>query len=615
MYAALVAIFAVSALALLPLMSRLKTMCWVALALSAVLAYLINSIQVWEVAAIAFLGLSVYLTMRKWPRAGSPTAPIVRRIAWLPLAAAIISSIFIWNGISLSGPAITRLNLGYSEFSLPWRLSLDVTASELNDSPLFGIGPNRFIQAFLDHKPPAINSTDAWGVEFNYGFGFLPTSVATQGLFGGAVWAMFLLLFGILGVRSLRGFLRSPEEDGASARPEGPYESFIIVSSYVGAAFLWLVALIYVPPHAILYLAFVLTGIWLGASAAYGLLRPLDLVMKPGSRVFPAALIAFMILAGLWGIVFLRETEALAYFGHGVKELTVSGDPLRADDSFRAALALNPTDIYWQARAEAAIVLAKGLVGTLTSTSTASTSQAVAKSAADTVNQGLGYTLAAISADPDNYYNYLSEARVAEIATAIGMTNGSETAIMAYTNAIRLNPGNPSIYLGLASLEAAGKQFDAAIQTIGAALAVKSDYFDAIFLLARVESAKGSLPEAISAAQFAVNLNPEDPLALFRLGLLQYTKGDYASAASNLGKIVSLRPGYANTEYLLGLSDARLGKTAEAIDIFSRLAQADPGNAEVAAILSTLRAGKPLPAAAPQDGATVKQTAPTSPGK
>jgi tetratricopeptide (TPR) repeat protein len=337
--------------------------------------------------------------------------------------------------------------------------------------------------------------------------------------------------------------------------------------------------------------------------------------MKPGKRVFPAVTIACMVVAGLWGLVFLRSAEALAYFGRGVRELTVNNDPVKADDSFRAALALNPTDIYWQARAEAAIALAKGLVGTLTSTSTASTSQIVVKSAANIVNQGLGYALAAISADPDNYYNYVSEARVAEVATAIGMTNGPETAIMAYTNAIRQNPGNPSIYLSLANLQASEKRFDDAIQTIGTALATKSDYFDAIFLLTQVESAKGSLPEAISAAQFAVNLAPEDPLALFRLGLLQYTKGDYASAASNFSKIESLRPSYANTGYLLGLSDARLGKTAEAIDIFSRLARSDPGNAEVAAILSTLRAGKPLPAALPQNGAAAKQTAPVSSGK
>ncbi|MGC9605754.1 MAG: tetratricopeptide repeat protein [Minisyncoccia bacterium] len=615
MYAAVVAIFAISALALLSLASRQKALCYVALALSAILAYIINSVQVWEAAAVAFLALAVCLSLGK-PRSPGPRASILRRIAWLPLAAAIICSIFIWNGVSLAGPVITRLNLGYSEFSLPWRLSLDVTAGELNDSPIFGIGPNRFIQAFLDHKPSAINQTDAWGVEFNYGFGFLPTAIVTQGLFGGAVWAMFLLLFGLLGFWSLRSLLRSPEGGGAAPEPERSCAGFIVVSSYFGAAFLWLVALIYVPPHAVLYSAFVLTGVWLGASAAYGHLRPLDLVMKPGGRVFTATTVVCMVVAGAWGIVFLRSAEALAYFGRGVKELTADNDPIMADDSFRAALALNPTDIYWQARAEAAIALSRELVGTLTSTSTASTSQIVVKSAASVVNQGLGYALAAVSADPDNYYNYISEARVAEMATAIGMTNGPETAVTAYANAIRENPGNPSIYLSLARLQAVNKQYDEAIQTIGDALAVKSDYFDAIFLLAQVESSKGSLPEAISAAQFAVNLTPQNPLALFRLGLFQYVKGDYASAASNFSKIESLSPGYASAPYLLGLSDARLGKTAEAIDIFSRLAQADPGNAEVAAILSTLRAGKPLPAAAlPGNGAAAKQAPQASPGK
>ena len=77
--------------------------------------------------------------------------------------------------MTILGPMVTKLNAGYTEIVMPWRMTMDVAAGQLKDAPVFGAGPNRFTQAFLNYKPAVINTTDAWGVEFNAGFGLIPT--------------------------------------------------------------------------------------------------------------------------------------------------------------------------------------------------------------------------------------------------------------------------------------------------------------------------------------------------------------------------------------------------------------------------------------------------------
>lgn len=599
-FSGIIAVISFAAIHFLRLSGRMRTAYWILFALSAISMFLVNSSEVWQAVAVVFLGFTIYLTTQRARPEGGAIGAFFKRLTWVPLIAFIVAMVLAYYGLNIAGPVITKLDAGYQELIMPWRMTLDVAAGELKESPFFGAGPNRYSQAYLSYKPAGINNTEAWGVEFNSGFGLIPTFVVTQGLVGFVLWCLFFIYFGILGVRSLRGFVR---DTGSVAEPERPYARFALVSSYAAAALVWISALIYVPSHAIVYYGFILTGTWLAVSVAYGRLRPVDLISTRGARAYRVIAIGqviMLVVAVLWGVSYIKNTSALAYFGKGVKQLTVTVDPIAADSSFATALSLNPLDIYWQARAEAAITAANVLLGTITSTSTASTSQAVVSSAGQIVNKAIEYTNNAVAADPDNYNNYLSQARVAELATAMKMQNGFESAVAAYTNAIRRNAGNPSLYLSLARLYASQNKLDESIQAIGAALQVKPNYLDAVYLLSQVEAAKGNLTDAITAAEFAIQLNPENPLLLFQLGLLEYNKPDYAAAAASLEKALKINPAYANAQYFLGLSYARLGKTTEALAEFEKLAASNPDNQEIAVIVSTLRSGKSIFGSGPQ---------------
>jgi len=604
MYAAVIVIISFAAVAFLKLSPRMRLAYWALFAISAVTLIIVNARPAWQALFLVFLGLAIYLTSeRRRPHGGAITA-FLRRLSWTPLVVALVSGIFwIWGAVIL-GPVVNGLHAGYSEVSLPWTSTMDVAAGALKQSPLFGTGPNRFAQAYIANKPAAINSTDFWGVEFNSGFGLIPTFAVTQGFAGAIIWVLFFVFFGMLGVRSLRGLARdaSPVPESSATSPsimpaELPYARFLIVSSYASAAFIWLSALIYVPSHALVFMAFVMTGLWLGSSVAYGRLAPFAVTGRQGSLshiVVPAVATICLVVAALWGLDYVKNTVALGYFGGGVKALNASADPIKADARFQTAVALNPLDVYWQARAEAGIAEANALISSVTATSTASSTSAIAAEAADIINRSIGYANDAIAFDPDNYNNYVSAARVAEVATAMKMSNGYEAAVAGYSAAIQRDPSDPSLYLSLARIEATQSKYDDAVKSLGAALQVKSNYLDAVYLLSQVEAAKGDLPNAITAAQFAIELNSQNPLLYFQLGLLQYNAADYADATTSLALADRLQGGYANAEYFLGLSYARLGRTTEAIAQFEKLAASNPDNAEVAAILSALRSGRSL---------------------
>lgn len=599
--AIVIALIAVAALVYLPLTRSLRIFYWVLLVLAGFGAFVINNMYLWAVAAVVFFGFALYETTRRLRSTGnSSLKSFVTHLAWLPVLALIVSGLLAWKGMQIATPVITRANAVYATApSLSWRGTLDVGAGAVKSTPLFGVGPNRFSQAYLANKPGDVNVTDGWSLEFASAWSTLSTFIITEGLVGTVLWILLFVFFGIAGAHALKRL------------PEDPQSRFMTISSFGGAVLLWVMALVSVLPHTLLFLAFVLTGIFFASAVSSGSLTAYEMAPAEGSRLKKIApsIAAFVVLVlVVWGLVYAKKTIALAYFGQGVKQLTVSGgDANKADADFATAQKWDASDIYLQARAEANIARASALVATLNAQSSASSSQAVLTQAASMLNDGLNYANQAVSFDSSNYYNYMSKARVGSAAVRLQIPNAYDTAVQSYTSAIQLNPGNPLIYLTLAQLQASANKLDDALQTTGAALRVKNNYLDAVFLLSQIEAAKGNLPDAITAAQFAAQLNNQSPIIFFQLGLLQYENKSYAAAADAFAAAIKVQPDYANAQYFLGLSDARLGKNAEAIAQFQALDASNPGNQEVQFILANLESGKSPFADAPAPVATAPE--------
>ena len=552
-----------SALFLIPITKRFKIGFWAVTILSVVAIILVNNLPAILAAFLVTIGITVLSSAIKWRGAESKSLIVfVRGIAWKQLILAIIFGLLFFLSANIQIPLVNALKIANNEVSLSWQTTLDVTVASLKASPIFGVGTNHFVQSYMQNKPAGINETQFFAADFPFGLGFISTLISEQGLFGLVLWILFFVFFAISGGRAFRQL------------PSDPLPKFVVVSSYVAAAFLWLVAIISVPGHAVLFLTFVLTGVFFGAATASGIFAQESI---RGGRL---VIIIFILLSLFTAFFAIKKTSALYYFGSGVKQLNANNDGDAALLAFERAYSMDKLDVYLQGMSEAVL-------------NNAAKSKTVASSS-ELVNQALKYATAAVNSDPSDYYNYISMARVAEFAASLNMQNSYETAIAAYEKAIELSPRNPSIYLNLAKLAFNQKKYDDALKAVGAALQTKSNYLDAVYLASQIYVAKGELDNAITATKFALQMTPNNPQLMFQLGILQYNNRQYEDAEKTLEAVITAQPDYANAQYFLGLTYARLGDTKKAIAVFGQLSKNNPDNAEVLTILKNLSAGKSI---------------------
>lgn len=571
---------------LLSLRKSIKILLYAVTVLSGFIMLLINSYTIWVIMAIIF-GLYLAYSYAQTPAIGTGVRKITSRISYLTLAIFILSLIFVWKGTGISNSFSATPQFEQNNISLPWQLALDVTADTIKEKPLFGAGPNRFGSQFLLNKPQIINNSQFWNIEFDSGFGFLPSFLVTHGIVGGILWVLFLIAFISVGIKSLRhakeGFAR-----------------FAIISSFFTASFLWLVALIYTPSHVLIFFTFIVTGIFLAVLGSEGVILTRTYSSHDGIWTKRLVLIVgslSIIILVLWAFVYIKKFVAIEYFQKGITALNMpqGAGVDSAQSYFKSALAWDKADIYYQALSEVNIIKITAMAQTLQAQNEKdpkSVDQELAKAVMALIQESVEFTRQAIALDPANYYNYVAEARISEIALSLQIPNGYENAKNAYTSALNFNPYNPALYLNLARVEAAQNKLDEAQKNIGAALQLKSNYTEAVFLLSQIQVNQGKIKDAITSVQFAAQINPNNPQIFFQLGFLYYNDKNYQSANEAFNKAIELDPEYANARYFLGLSYARLGRTSDAVAQFEILARTNPENQEVALILSNLRSGK-----------------------
>jgi hypothetical protein len=159
---------------------------------------------------------------------------------------------------------------------------------------MVGVGSNNFSDAYQAYKPLLINSTEAWGTEFVYGFGLVPTFIASHGVLGSLLWILLFVFFGIIATKILKNL------------PSDAEKRFMLLSSFTISAFLWLLAFITVPGHAVLLLTFVITAIFVSLGISYGVINESVYSPAVGSKIYKlfASIVALVILILIvWGLV------------------------------------------------------------------------------------------------------------------------------------------------------------------------------------------------------------------------------------------------------------------------------------------------------------------------
>lgn len=515
-----------------------------------------------------------------------------RHFPLMPFVVLLVSLLFILANPVVGGLLPQKLGISETEVRPSVQTTMDVTWQSIKHDPLLGIGPDRFANAWLLHRPNAILATQFWDVTFVSGFGTIPSLLVTTGILGFSTLLAFLILF------LLTGFLHAFKTD---------YEDksrFHILGSFLLAVFGWIIAIVYNPGIVVVALTFVASGVFIGLLQTYGRVsvHEIEFLKDPRKTFFAVVFLVIILLASLSSFfVSGRAFASLLFFAQANKASAQNNIAL-TELQTNNALTLSPSDIYY--RALSSVELAK--LGQLLQND--KISQDIVKSEFKNIfSVAEDSARRAVSYDKTNVQNWIALATVYQTVLPLGIDGAYDNAKNAYEEARKLSPESPGFDLLRAGLEVDHKDDDQAKKYIADALTKKPNFTDAYSLLARVLVSEGDTAGAVTQMEKAADIDPRNPDIFSQLGLLKYNTKDYTGAVSAFERSITLNPGDVNVGYFLGLAYDKAGRSDEAKNVFTALLKRLPNNEQLKKIKANLDAGQP---ALTGLDTSVQQTAP-----
>lgn len=453
--------------------------------------------------------------------------------------------------------------------------TLKITRAALSHVPYFGVGPNRFADAFLRYKDAAINATPVWDKVYDEGFGYLPTFVVTAGLVTAAFLLYFLTAF-FWSVRYLRSALLLDRSLG-----------FLLVTSFGLSAFFLFFAIVAVPGIALFGLTFVFIGAFVAALRLTGFVKDVEVERshaKHNMLLSSMALIKLLALI-LIGLVLAREAVAYRYYQLGRSAVT-RGDLTEARADIFIAHTRFPSDLY--ARDISVLALLDLDRALRTNGTPGSTDMKFARETA---------LVAAVSADealrldPTNSKNHMQRGAVYEALAALGASTAYDSARESYVSALLLDPTSPELMYDAGRTELSAGNEPAAIDWFTKALALRPDHKGALAAMVSLRSKEQDTEAIRGLLTRAVESDPTDAPTLFALGKIYYKEFAFAQAAKIFASALRANPQYADARFYLAASVFRAGDKDLALKQFMIVKESNPDHELLNQIISAIEQG------------------------
>ena len=575
----LITIFVLMSLILLPVSRMMRVVLWLALAASLFFLVVVNLTVLWWIIGLFALGSFVY---------GTSTMYLTKRFSSArqgtieALIVAIVATLFLFGPQAITSAPAQWAQVGELDVHPAWQTTASIGRQALEGHAFFGTGPGSFTRVWAQYMPSEINRTVFWQTDFQYGIGFVPTSVITTGLLGAAAWLVFFTLLVWTGVRRLLLSRSGDRNDVAH---------YLRMTSFLSASFLWVIAVIQIPSPVLLFLASILIGLFI-ASLALGSdsSRLLVVQFRDNPRVgfIVTLILTCMLLASIGGVYSLSTRYvAEVSFQKALYTANTLGDIEAAWTLGTRATQYNPSaDLYYRLLSNIDVVRTQRLLAQN------KPPEEIRSQFQDLLGRAIGNATKAQTNDPNNYQNWVNLGTIYQSVVPLGITDAADDAQAAFDQALALRPNSPYLYLAKASLARAQGDTENARSFVEKAIDLRNQYTDAIFLLAQMQLEQNDVANAIKSVQAVTLFDPTNPVAFFQLGLLQYGTEQYVQAAQAFERATALNPVYANAHYFLGLTQWRLGNRAAAIAEFKKVLETNKGNVEVAGIVANLEAGK-----------------------
>ncbi|MDB4992145.1 MAG: Tfp pilus assembly protein PilF [Parcubacteria group bacterium] len=587
------------AIRFLPLQTRTKRFVWITGAMSLIVLALVNSAFIWALVALTALGLFIEAIMRRAPMAADEDfdgvsevsldaeplhGPETKNLAG-PLVVLVVSLFFIIGGGTIGASLVNALGTNYLDVRPSVQSTFAVGSHTYASAPIFGSGPGTFGSQWLTFRDRSLNDTVFWNVDFTSGIGVIPTSAITTGIVGLLAWLAFLSLFFYIGIRAL--LFRAPEE---------AYARFVSIASFVGASYIFVLALGTNPGPVVLLAGFFLAGLFVSSLRYGGSRREWGIIFSRNPRVgfvivFGLTLLLLASVVAAY-VVVERYLGSVAY-AQAVQDLN-AGNLEKGSADINRSLLFAPSDRAYQLAAAASI----SQMQTIANNTKLTPSQAQQQFQA-ALSTGIQAATLATQIAPNNYRNWVVLGNVYQAVVPLKIQGAYDNAKAAYTKAIALNPTNPTLPFALAQLEIAQGNGPAAETDLTNAIGLKRDYTQATLLLSQLQVQEGKAKDALQAAEAALYFAPNDQNVLFQVGILRLGTGNTDGAIQALTAAVQQNTQYANARFFLAVAFATKGQFAQALDQLNAISNLSADNAKaVAADIATLKAGKnPFPPA------------------
>lgn len=471
-----------------PISRLVKLMLQVFIGLSILLAAAINFPLVWMLLGISSLIIFVYKTSINYRTSEGDEDR--KQFPMVSFAVMIISLLFFTSGQFIGNVIPNRLQISNTEVSPSFISTLSVTKDVLKQDPVFGLGPNRFGQAWSMYKPASINNSQFWDISFESGFGLFPTLFSTVGGLGILAWIIFFVLFLLIGVKSVFSGLKSGV-------------NWEMMAFFVLSLYLYVSLFFYFPGSVIFLLSLAFTGVFIGLAASNSGKEISMSFLDDHRKSFFSILALVVILASSFvgAFKYIERFASITYFGESLKAETIA----LSESYIGRALSLHSNDLYLRTYSQ--IYLVK--LGSIANKG-AELSEEDKASLQASFDQAINGAQMAVVYNPSNYLNLQSLGSVYQAVGSIGVEDAYTRAFEAYQSASTLNPLSPGLKLSMGNVMLLDGKKQEAKDYANQALTLKPDYIDALITLSQIASSEGKTAEAISYAKTALSFAPNN---------------------------------------------------------------------------------------------------------
>jgi tetratricopeptide (TPR) repeat protein len=408
------------------------------------------------------------------------------------------SPLLVLTGIvALGGLAInvyTLYNtLKTSPLFLPYTASQSI-ALDVMKSPhgsVIGVGPENFLQTYLQLKPVWLNTTPFWSLQFSQGSNLIYTILVTLGLVGLGAW-LFLVFLVV--------------KKAKQSTPDGRAIATFVIAG--------LVLELFFPPSPLI-LGMQALGLLFWTVAEKGTLKDIQLhaftvhITKSGSdvqkvpkhsnlMVYALAVVnAIIILVlGYW----VGRYSLGQYYTFRANLASLQNNLLKTYEFQQKAINANK----YLASYHRTYSLSNMAIGVVISNSKEAT-QAEKDQVLSLIEQSIREAKTATALEPINSLNWVNLARVYN--NLIGSIEGAENlTFQAYSQASALSPNDPILSLELGGMLFRIKQYNQAVQVLEKTVSLKPDWANAYYNLANAYYQNKEVEKAIAAYQQTLTL-------------------------------------------------------------------------------------------------------------